>query len=559
MSRTDKLLRQAAQRFNAGDIAGAEQAFAEAARLAPNAWQIHFNLGMCRDRLGLREGAFLAYQAAHRLFPDHVPCLTNLAVSAFNLGKTELALQLTLRQVELEPGNALAYDNLGQIFRQLGQYQGAELAHRNATLLTPEAPTLQNNLGLVLMDQNKLPEAEKAFLLALDLAPDHVDAMTNLSCIYQSQGRLEEAQALCRRAIELAAQSPVTWTNLGNTLKAMGQYQEALEAQQRAVELAPQYALAHWNYAMSLLALGRLKEGWREYEWGAAAGARTRFSDRLPRWQGEALAGRHLLLRAEQGLGDSLQFLRFARHLEGRGAKVTLECQPALLPLLTGLAGIDRVVAQEPDLPGDAFGCDLYLPLMSLPGLLDIELQDLPGPIPYLAPPAERVARWQAIVPPPLGKLRVGLVWAGNPRHRNDHQRSCPMDALAPLLALPGIDFFSLQMPSPGKHLPAGIRDITPGIGDFADTAALLENLDLLIAVDTAVVHLAGALGRPAWILLAQDADWRWLHDRKDSPWYPSIRLYRQKMPGQWLPLLETVASDLQAVIAAGTQKLTTT
>ncbi len=547
MNRLNTLLRQGEQQFNRGDVAAAERSFAEAARLAPQAWQVQFNLGMCRDRLEQREGAFSAYEAAYRLAPDHIPCITNLAVNAFHLGKTELALQLTLRQVELEPSNPLAYDNLGQIFRQLGQYEGAELSLRNALLLAPQAPAIHNNLGLVLMDQNKLEAAEQAFLAALSHAPGHVDAIINLSSVYLALGHSEKALDLYRQALDLAPQSAITWSNLGNALKAMGQHEEALAAQRKAIELAPQYALAHWNYAMSLLSLGQLEAGWQEYEWGAAAGTRSRFSDRLPRWQGESLAGRHLLLRAEQGLGDTLQFIRFARQLEGRAASITLECQAPLSTLLEQIPGIDRIVVQESDLPADAWGCDLYLPLMSLPHMLGIGLADLPAPLPYLQPPPERRQAWEKALGPRRG-LRVGLVWAGNPRHRNDRQRSCPPANLAPLLALPGIDFLSLQMPAPAAGLPSGLSDITAGIADFADTAAALAQLDLLIAVDTAVVHLAGAMGLPTWLLLAWNADWRWLLERQDSPWYPSLTLYRQKMPGQWLPVLEQVAADLKAL-----------
>ncbi len=553
MSRLDELLQQGQQRFSQGDMARAEQAFAAAAQLAPQAWQVHFNLGMCRDRLGRREAAFTAYEKAYQLAPDHVPCITNLAVNAFNLGKTEMALQLTLRQVELEPGNALAYDNLGQIFRQLGQYEGAELSLRNALLLAPDTPNLHNNLGLILLDQNKLAEAEQAFLQALRLAPQHADAMTNLSTVLQAQGRTAEALEHCRRATALIPRSAVTWTNLGNVLKSMGLHQEALDAQRQAIALAPDYALAHWNYAMSLLALGQLEAGWQEYEWGAAAGTRTRFAATLPRWQGENLAGKHLLLRAEQGLGDTLQFVRFAPELQRRGAKVTLECQPSLIPLLQGVAGIDHLVAQTGELPADAWGCQCYLPLMSLPHLLHIGLADLPGPIPYLPLEAARVRHWQDILGP-RSRFRVGLAWAGNPRHRNDHQRSCPPAQLTELLTVPGVEFISLQLPA--TELPQGLRDITTSIQDFADTAAIISQLDLVISVDTAIIHLAGALGRPAWLLLPRDADWRWLQERQDSPWYPSLRLYRQKMPGQWLPVLQSVRRDLESLAGNACPKM---
>lgn len=553
MSRVDSLLRQGEQAFNQGDVAGAERCFAEAARLAPQAWQIHFNLGMCRDRLGQREGAFSAYEAAHRLVPDHLPVLTNLAVNAFHLGKLQLALDLTLRQVALEPANALAYDNLGQIFRQLGQYEGAELSLRNALLLAPDAPAIHNNLGLVLLDQNKLAEAEQAFLGALAKNPDQVDALVNLSTLYQGQGRCEEALACFERVLALQPQSAVTWTNLGNVLKSMGRYQEALEAQRKAVELAPDYPLAHWNYAISLLGQGQWEAGWREYEWGAASGTRTRFSDRLPRWQGEPLPGRRLLLRSEQGLGDTLQFVRFARYLEGSGANVTLECQAPLIPLLQGqLPGIDRIVPQGNDLPADAWGCDCYLSLMSLPFALGLGTPPLLEGA-YLQAPVEHLACWRERLGP-RQRPRIGLVWAGNPLHRNDHQRSCSLDALMPLLGLEA-DFFSLQLPAPAG-LPASLKDITAGIQDFADTAAIVSQLDLVVAVDTAIVHLAGALGTPVWLLLARDADWRWQQKGSGSPWYPHLKLYRQKMPGQWLPVLNALAEDLQQALPAFQEKI---
>lgn len=540
----EALLSRGTQFFQAGDFAAAEQAFAEAAQLEPDAWQIHFNLGMCRDRQGQREQAFLAYETAYRLNPEHIPSLTNLAVNAFNLGKNQLALDLALRQVELEPESPLAYDNLGQIFRHMGQYEAAELCLNNALLLKPDAPAIHNHLGVILLDRNKPEAAEAAFRTALSHDLTHVDAYTNLSCLYLTRGQLEEALSHSRKAVGLAPQSTVAWTNLGNSLKAIGFDEEAHKAYARAVDLSPQHPLGHWNLAISLLTRGQLTEGWQEYEWGAAAGARTRFSNQLPLWRGEDLRGRRLLLRVEQGLGDTIQFVRFALRLQAKDVHLTLECQPALLDLLQGTTGIERVVPQVNELPGDAFGCDLYIPLMSLPFVLNIGLADLPGEIPYLGVPAERSDEWRRRLGERKG-LRVGLVCAGNPLHRNDRQRSCQLQDLGPILAAPGIEFISLQMGANRDGLPESVRDIAPGIRNFADTAAAIENLDLLITVDTAVAHLAGALGRPAWVMLAHDADWRWLRNREDTPWYPTLSLYRQKVPGQWLPVAEQIAADL--------------
>lgn len=542
MSTAESCLQRGADLFARGELSAAAAAFAAATELAPAVWQAHYNLGMCHDRLGQGEAALAAYQEAHRLAPTEIACITNLAACAFNLGQYEQALQLALRHVQLEPLNPLAYDNLGQIFQRLGQYDSAAQSFRNALMLAPEHPAIHNNLGLLLQSQDQTEEARQSFLKALELAPGHVDAITNLGALHLAQGEVEAALERYRQALVLTPDSAAAWTNLGNAQKAAGRYAEALAAHQKAVALAPQYALAHWNLALTLLAAGQLQAGWSEYEWGPAVGTRTRFANRLPRWQGEALGKRHLLLRAEQGLGDTLQFCRFIPQLQKLAPHITLECPASLVPLLRQLPGLATVVPQGPDLPEDAWGCDCYLPLMSLPHVLHAGLEDLPGTMPYLKAPAERLPWWQQQLGRRRG-LRVGLAWAGNPAHPNDRWRSCPPADMAVLGEIRGVEFISLQLPPSAPPLP--LRNLAADIGDFADTAAIVAELDLVISVDTAIIHLAGALGRPAWLLLAADADWRWLRERQDSPWYPSLRLYRQKMPGQWLPVLEAVAKDL--------------
>jgi len=324
---------------------------------------------------------------------------------------------------------------------------------------------------------------------------------------------------------------------------------EAIREFEQAIAAEPKFAEAHWNLGLALLTLGELPRGWREYEWRLQC---QPFGDDglnlagVTPWRGEPLAGRTLLVRREQGAGDTAQFLRFLPGLCDRGARVLLHVRPEMAALARSVDPRAELVDPAAPLPAP----DYYVNLLSLPRWLEVTLDVLPGPMPYLHADPARSEHWRSRLAGYPGR-RIGLVWGGNPKHKNDRNRSCPLAVFKPLLDLPGISWFSLQKGDPARQLAeldrSGIIDLGSDLKDFADTAAVLDNLDLLITVDTSVAHVAGALGRPAWVMIPKAPDWRWLLDREDSPWYPSLRLFRQEGVSGWHGVRDRIAEALAA------------
>jgi hypothetical protein len=391
--------------------------------------------------------------------------------------------------------------------------------------------------------------------LALAEKPDFAAAHDARALVLTEEGRFADALADADAAVRLAAREAQTQNTRGNVLRALGRLDEAIAAYRQAVTLQPQYADGHFNLAQALLAAGAFAEAWREYEWRWAtpqmAAAQRRFA--APLWTGEAGVGQRLLVHAEQGLGDVLQFCRYIPLLAECGFSVIFEVPRPLARLCASLAGGADIVIQGERLPP----FDLHIPLMSLPGRFGTRLESIPAAIPYLAPDPTARALWRARLDG-LGRgLRVGLAWAGNPsldrpsRAAMDRRRSLAPARLETLWSVPGLRFVSLQKGGPA--LPDGLPvfDAMAEMVDFADAAALVAELDLVIAVDSAVAHLAGALGRPVWLLDRSDPCWRWLLGRRNSPWYPSLALYRQPAPGDWDSVLAAVLRDLRALAGA--------
>ena len=350
-----------------------------------------------------------------------------------------------------------------------------------------------------------------------------------------------------RRALALKPNYPEAHSNLGGALADQGRLDEAAAHFRRAVALRPDYPEAHSNLGMVLLALGDLAAGWKEFEWRwkmphVVKAARS-FAQ--PRWRGDAAEGRTLLIHAEQGFGDTVQLCRYAPLAASRGLRVILAVQEPLVRLLRCLPAVDRVVRQGEALPP----FDLHCPMLSLPSALATAAASIPSAAPYLHADPAQVAAWRTRLAELGDKdLRIGLAWAGNPDLPTDRRRSLAPDRLAPLLDVSGLHFCSLQKSGPAAPDAFPLTDLMDGVGDFADTAALIANLDLVISVDTAVAHLAAALGKPVWLLNRFDSCWRWQASRRDSPWYPTLRLYRQPRPGEWGPVLAEVVRDLRAL-----------
>jgi cytochrome c-type biogenesis protein CcmH/NrfG len=402
---------------------------------------------------------------------------------------------------EIDPSNAILHLYAGAALHDLGSYEDAIDSYQHAIAIAPNLGEAHNNLGNSLMALDRFAEAADSFL--------------------RSSGFL--------------AASPVPLTARATALQALGKVAEAEAVCRRALLLDPSFAAAHWNLALNLLLQGRYKEGWQEYEWRWRKpdfSSPIRHTD-VPLWDGSPLDGRTILLHAEQGFGDAIQFVRYVPLVARCGENVILECHPQLVSLFQGIKGIKSVIAFGETVPE----YDCQAPFLTLPRIFGSSLESIPA-CPLLSIPVERLSKWQQRTARYYGP-KVGLVWAGSSIHRNDSLRSIPLKFFSTFSMPAEINLFSLQLGA-AKHqlelssLAEHVIDLTDQIHDFADTAALIEQLDLVISIDTAVAHLAASMGKPVYLLLPFAPDWRWLLDRSDSPWYPTIRIFRQKQPGDW-------------------------
>ena len=436
----------------------------------------------------------------------------------------------------------------GMQAHQRGDLAAAERDYRAALAAAPEHPAALHYLGVIHYQHNRFAEALPLLERAVALVPEEPEFHNNLGLTLAAADRTDEAIAQYRQALARKPDLATAWNNLGLTLQAANRLQESTDAFRQALKLAPDFAQAHWNLSLALLMTGDYAEGWREYEWrhrGETFGAAD--TSTAPRWQGEDLAGRTLLLSTEQGMGDALQFVRFAAPLAKAGARIILRAPDAQAPLLATAPGIASVVRTTDPLPPH----DFQLPLLSVAGVLHIDETNIPAAVPYLSVSRENAAEVAPALAAAEGTLRVGISWAGNSQQANDRRRSCPLAALAPLFELPDIEWFSLQK-SDGEDqiasVPAAarIRQLDAR-NDFARKAALIAGLDLVISVCTSNAHMAGALGKPLWVLLCHAPDWRWRLDRSDSLWYPTAHLFRQPAPGDWASVVAEVRTALIA------------
>jgi len=505
----------------------------------------HNNLGNVLKDQGKLDQALACYRRALELKPDYALAHNNLGLVLSGQGNLDGAVACYRRATELKPDFAEAHNNLGTALMHLGKLDEAVASFRRALELKPDYTEAHNNLGNAFEHQGKLDEAVACFRRALELKPDYAQVHNNLGVALQERGTLDEAVACYRRALELKPDYPEAHNNLGNALKEQGTLDKAVACYRRALELKPDYAEAHTDLAIACLLTGDWRRGWPEYQWrwqtkGFAA---RRFGQ--PLWNGESLAGKTILLHAEQGLGDTIQFIRYAPMVKRYGGTVVVECQKPLLALLEGSPGVDHLIGQGDRLP--AF--DVHAPLLSLPLVLQTSLATIPASIPYLFPKAAIVERWRKTLVE-IDGFKIGITWQGNPTFRGDRCRSIPLRWFAPLAQVPGVRLLSLQKGAGAEQLAEvgdlfEVTELGSRLHDFADTAAVMKNLDLVITSDTGPAHLAGALGVPVWVALSFVPDWRWLLDRGDSPWYPTARLFRQREPGDWHAVFEEIKKAL--------------
>lgn len=403
---------------------------------------------------------------------------------------------------------------------------------------TPDAHDVRYNLARALSDLGRPEASERVYLSLIQRVPNHVDALYNLGNLGMRVGDAHKAMAWYRQALAAAPERTDCRLNLGMALKAAGRSAEAETVYRETIRRRPDWAEAHWNLAVLLLSRGRWAEGFAEYQWRLRRYPTPDFTGRVPDWDGSAASGRHLLLWAEQGIGDAIQFLRYVRFAAQRTGRITVCCHRALGRLAQRAAGVARVVSFGEALPK----IDLQAPLMSLPHLLGMTDPAASWHGPYLAGP------WP--LDPTPGPVRIGLVWSGNSEFSDNARRSCPPERLRPLTTLPGTAWYALQKGAAAEAegrrvLGDGVVDLAPTLNDFADTARAVMGLDLVVTVDTAVAHLAGALGKPAWLLLHHAPDWRWQDAGRTTDWYPTLRLFRQPSPGDWTSVVDDLCREL--------------
>jgi Flp pilus assembly protein TadD len=445
-----------------------------------------------------------------------------------------------MSEVSIEEALRVAWED--QLAGRLGD---SESIYRQILAHLPDHPEALHGLGLVAGRAGDADSAIGLIRRAISNNPLSPAYHYNLGVALNEKGRLEEAIESYRKTIQLKPDYTEAHNNLGVALRETGQFEEAIGEYRRAITIQPDFADAHWNLAQSLLLTGDFAQGWQEYEWRWKVPSLTpRRAFSQPQWNGQALGGRTILLHAEQGFGDTIQFVRYAQCVAERGGRVILESPPELARLLAGCAGVGKVIARGEPLP--AF--EAHSSLASLPFIFSTDLKTIPADVPYLLADGDLHQRWNKRLGNSPGRRKVGLVWSGRPNYKDHRKRAVDLSQLAPLAKIPDLDFYSLQIGDPAKQpRPAGMKltDFPRELTDFAQTAAVIANLDLIVTVDTAVAHLAGAMGRPTWVLLPSIADWRWMRERSDSPWYPTMRLIRQKARGDWEGAVQVLAAQL--------------
>jgi Tfp pilus assembly protein PilF len=573
--------------YQRGDLARAEASIRRAISLNPWAAACYSNLGMVLDALGQALEAADSYQWALRLQPEYAEAHYNLGNLLIHQGKAEQAEHHWREALRIRQDHPLFHYNLANLLYKQGHFGEAAAYYKEALRLKPDYAEAHCNLGNVLECQGRLDDAIDHWQQAIKAKPSLAEAYNNLGNAFLRQGQFDQAECHCRQALDLQSDLAEAWTIIGNVRKHEGQFDEALSFFEKALSLDPQHGESHLNRALLWLLLGDFENGWPEFEWRWQTRGYRRYTFAQPYWDGSSLGKRTLLILGEQGLGDTMQFVRFVSCLERNGGKVIVKCQSGLVPLIVESLGAERVVKDAMPLP--AF--DVYTAFFSVPGVMEIRLTNVPANVPYLDAAPRLVNHWRkqlgkgqentecgvrskesedkqishSALPvshsssTPHSALRtphylVGIAWQGCPSYGFDRERSIPLQDFLPLAKIPGVKLVSLQKGPGMEQLRTEESNLQPAIdapaldeesGAFMDSAAIMKSLDLVICSDTAIAHLAGGLGVPVWVALSFVPDWRWLLQREDCPWYPTMRLFRQKKYGCWDEVFERIAKEL--------------
>jgi tetratricopeptide (TPR) repeat protein len=546
-------IEQAVALHRQGDLGRAEKIYTRILKARRDHFDALHLLGLLKHQTGKAGEAYRLITAALAVNPRSADARTNLGLVLHALKRDTDALASFEQALALDPDHVEALNNRGTALLTLDRPAEALASFERLLALSPRHVEAQVNRANALLELGRVDEAIAGYDAVLAAQPRHAGAQFNRGNALARRDRFEEAVAAYDRSIAIAPGYVKAHNNRGVALRALNRHREALASYGKALALDKDFADAHLNEAHALLTLGDFARGFaaNEWRWKVATIAPHRRMFRQPLWLGTSAIGRRtILLHAEQGYGDTIHFVRYVKPLTRAGANVVIEVAPALKALMAGLEGV-RVLAHGEALPP----FDLHCPLASLPLAMKTELAGIPADVPYLAAPAERLAKWRARMDA-LDRPRIALAWSGNAAHGNDRNRSIALSRLQPLWSIDGASFVGVQRDL--RAADAGVLAGAPRLvhvgdelSDFADTAAVLALADLVVSVDSAVAHLAGAMGRPLWILLPFSPDWRWMLDREDSPWYPTARLFRQPSIGDWASVIARVRAELSRVASS--------
>ncbi|RMF58273.1 MAG: tetratricopeptide repeat protein [Calditrichaeota bacterium] len=570
-----------------GKVEDAIQCFTVAIKLNPRLVEAHVNLATLFSEKNQIDQAISCLQTALRINPQLFHAHYYLGNCYLKLGKAEQALNHYVHAMQVNPriSDPQFYFQMGNACRKVKKFQEAAEAYQKAIKLHPNFSEAYNNLGSTLRSLGKLEEGVRCYLKALEIAPNDAQYHFNLANAYKEDKKNEQAFYHYHQAVRLnpnfyqayynlgkayadelqlekglkyylkaATINPkmiAAWNNAGYLYQALGKIDKAMECFNKALEIEPNHVEVRWNRSILNLMKGNYREAWDDYELRWQRGTMVPRNFPQPVWDGSVIKDQTLFIYAEQGIGDTIQFVRFIPYVKERVGKVILECLPALKPLLKQLKDVDQVIALGDPIPE----FDQQIAIMSLARVMKTTVETIPQNVPYLFPDSGVQEKFQEMVPLPEDKLKIGFVWKGNPKFPSNHLRSCKPENFLTLLELEDVYLYSLQKGEAekefeGKFPSDRVFNLSPHLADFRDTAAAISLLDMVITVDTSVAHLAGAMGKPLWLLLAFAADWRWMLNREDNPWYPTARLFRQPVHQDWESVFKRVKKELKKVIS---------
>jgi tetratricopeptide (TPR) repeat protein len=541
----NKAIQLAFEHHRSGNLQQAESLYRKILKRQPRNSEILHMLGVLYSDSRNYDAAIQYIKKALRFDPNNSYAYYNLGNTYRNKGELDESIRNFQKAIELNPKFIDAYYNLGIALQDNKQINEAIVCYQEALQLNPSLFYVFYNLGNAFKYKGQFDKAIDCYQKVLKLNPSFIPAYINLTSTFRDNGQLDDAVTICQKALVINPSSLETYVNLGTALQDKGQLDEALDCYRKVLNVDSNFAEAHWNMSLVLLTLGNYMEGWKEHEWRWKLKDYIKCSISKPLWDGYDIQGLTILLYDEQGYGDSIQFIRYVSLVAQRGARIIVSCKKELKTLFQNIEEIDKVIAYGNQLPD----FDIYCPLLNLPLVFNTTLENIPAKTPYINVEPELARKWRNKIQLDNSKLKVGLVWATG-EGELQKIKSFPLIIFSKFAKLSDVTFYSLQKgvaAEQAKNPPKGMKlfDYMGEVNDFADTAAIIESLDLVISADTAVAHLAGALGKPTWIMIPIVPIWQWMLHREDSPWYPTVKLFRQPSSGNWESVIANVQNNL--------------